>query len=340
MSDMYSRIQASVSQQAKNVYDRALVWDNTLPWGGAEWGDADNTLPLFERAGVNVVSLTIASLGLDFENTLRWLAKTNRDIENRSDRMVLCRSVADVEKAYNEGRLAILYNLQETHQFGHDIELIKLFYDLGIRQALLSYNVRNAVGDGCAERTDAGLSRWGIEVVQEMNRVGMIVDGTHTGYRTTMDAMEVAISPFVFSHSNAYAVYPHYRNIRDDQITACAKTGGVIGLNGLGEFYDDHEASSMSIFRHIDHIANLVGTEHIGFGLDYVIDVPMFWNWVEQNPFMWPVNEGQIRTRSKFSQPEQLLEVTDFMLKHGYAESDVENILGGNWKRVCEQVWK
>ena len=339
-SSLIQTIRTNASEKARAIYDDALVWDMTLPWGGDDYGDAEGILPRFHAAGIDVASLTIAGIGLDFNATMRWMAKVNRDIEARSDSLVLCRSVADISGARANGKLALFYNLQETLQFEHRIELIKFFYDLGVRYALLAYNVKNAVGDGCAERTDAGLSRWGIEVVNEMNRVGMLVDGTHCGYNTTMDAMEVSTTPFIFSHSNAYSVFPHYRNIRDDQIKACAKSGGVIGINGLGEFLDDHEASSQSMFRHIDYIANLVGPEHVGIGLDYVLDVDSFWEWVRANPFMWPENEGQKRSYSRFSQPEQLLEIVDLLLEHGYSETDIRNILGENFKRVCEQVWR
>ena len=205
---------------------------------------------------------------------------------------------------------------------------------------MLSYNAKNLVGDGCAERTDCGLSRWGIELIEEMNRVGMLVDGTHSGYRTTMEALEITDSPFIFSHSNAWSVFEHYRNIKDDQIKACASTGGVIGINGLGEFLDDHDATTQSMFKHIDYIANLVGPEYVGLGLDYVRDVDGFWDWVRYNDFMWPKNEKQERTNSRFAQPEQVLELVDLMLNSGYSESDAKAILGGNFRRVCEQVWK
>ena len=214
------------------------------------------------------------------------------------------------------------------------------FNRLGVRHALLAYNAKNAVGDGCAERTDAGLSRWGIEVIEEMNRVGMLVCGTHSGRQTTLDAMSFSTAPCIFSHSNAWGVYPHYRNIRDEQIRACADKGGVIGINGLGEFLDDHEASSESMFRHIDYIAEMVGARHVGIGLDFVKDVKGFWGWVQHNSFMWPPNENQVRTNSRFAQPEQIVELTDLMLARGYSAEDIRGILGGNFRRVCAEVWK
>ena len=328
-----------VSEQAAALTEAALVWDMTLPWvrGYAH----DDMLPRFHAAGMDVISLTMgAREGSDFPSLVRWIAKWTRKIDAQRDTMTLCRSVADIDRAKAAGKLALIYNLQETLFFEDKIELVGLFYDLGVRHALLAYNVKNAVGDGCAERTDAGLSRWGIEVVREMNRVGMLVCGTHTGYRTTMDAMEVAEAPFIFSHSNAYGVFPHYRNITDDQIRACAATGGVIGINGLGEFLDDHEATSHSMFRHIDYIAGMVGPEHVGIGLDFVKNVEGFWDFVRKGAFMWPPNLNQTRTFSKFGQPEQIVELTQLMLDADYAETDIRGILGENFRRVAESVWK
>jgi membrane dipeptidase len=219
------------------------------------------------------------------------------------------------------------------------LEMVQLYYDLGVRHMLLAYNARNHVGDGCAERTDGGLSRWGLRVVEEMRRVGMWVDGTHSGYRTTMEAMELSPGPFIFSHCNAHAVYPHYRNIRDDQIRACAASGGVVGLNGLGEFLDDHDATSASIFRHMDHMVQMVGSGHVGLGLDFVKNAPRFWRWVADNPHAWPPAPNP-RTNSGFGQPEQVGELTELMLHAGYSEADVRGILGDNWLRLAREVWK
>lgn len=338
MNSILARAKQSVSEKAIELVSESLVWDMTLPWVPGYSDDV--TLPRFHEAGIDVISLTVSGIDYSFAEAVEWTAKVTQNIEMRSEQMILCKTTADILKAKSEKKLALIYNLQETVHFGRSIERIRLFYDLGVRHALLAYNAKNAVGDGCAERTDAGLSRWGIQVVEEMNRVGMLVDGTHSGYRTTLDALEVTKAPFIFSHSNAYGVFPHYRNIRDEQIRACAKTGGVIGINGLGEFLNDHEASTESMFRHIDYIATLVGPDHVGIGLDYVKGVDAFWHWVQKNAYMWPDNENQTRTRSKFAQPEQILELTNIMIKHEYSDEEIKNILGGNFMRVCEKVWK
>ncbi len=315
----------------------ALVWDNNLPWGP---GYADGeTLGRFQAAGVDVISLSVMGPEAMLEGTVRQIARVRASIRSQSDRMVLCGTADDLLAAKSAGKLGLVFNLQETDMLEGKLEMVQAYYDLGVRHMLLAYNARNHVGDGCGERTDGGLSRWGLEVVAEMNRVGMLVDGTHTGYRTTMDAMAACTAPFIFSHCNAHAIHGHYRNIRDDQIRACAATGGVVGLNGLGEFLDDDAASSVAMFRHLDHMVQLVGAEHVGLGMDYVRDTARFWGWVRDNAHMWPPGPNS-RTGSAFAQPEQIAELTDMMLRAGYGEPAVRGILGGNWLRVARQVWR
>lgn len=327
----------TVSGAALALTRDALVWDNTLPWG-PDYADLA-TWPQFHRAGVDLISLTVMGPEALLDGTIRQIARVRVAIRAAPDRYVLCGTADDILAAKAAGKLGLIFNLQETNMLEGRLEMVQAFYDLGVRHMLLAYNARNHVGDGCGERTDGGLSRWGQEVVAEMNRVGMLVDGTHTGYRTTMDAMEACKGPFIFSHCNAHAIYPHYRNIRDDQIRACARSGGVIGLNGLGEFLDDDRAGSVSIFRHLDYMVQLVGAGHVGLGLDYVRDAGRFWNWVRNNAHMWPPAPND-RAGSAFAQPEQIGELTEMMLQAGYPEADVRGVLGANWLRVARQVWR
>ena len=334
-----SDIRERVSERALALLEDALVWDMTLPWL-ASYADKDVTLPRFRNAGVDFASLTVNDFPGSLGGSVRRIAEVTRHIQERADTLVLVKSVDDILKAKQEGKLALAFNLQETNPLEGEVNFVQTYYDLGVRHMLLAYNQKNLVGDGCSERTDAGLSRFGVRVVQEMNRVGMIVDGSHTGYRTTMDAMEVATAPFIFSHSLAYAVHEHYRNIRDDQIKACAASGGVIGFNGVAFFLGDETGSSETVVRHIDHISNLVGPEHAGIGLDYCRDVKSVGVWTLANTDMWPPNKGVPFGETAFVQPEQLLEIADILLARGYAEADVRGILGENFARVARQVWK
>jgi len=328
------------SKSIENIFYEALVWDNTLSWGPPDYADSDH-IYRFHKAGIDVISLSIA-----FRNTqgsapvFRTIAAVMAEVRKHSSLIRLCKTTDDILQAKSENKIALIFNFQETLPFEDDINLISIYYELGVRHALLAYNIKNFVGDGCTDPTDAGLSRFGIEVIREMNRVGMIVDGSHSGYRTTMEAMDICKAPFIFSHSNAYGLFPHYRNIRDDQIKACANTGGVIGVNGVGEFLDDVEATSASIFKHIDYIVQMVGAEHVGIGLDFVQNYEKFWRSIMPETNMWPAVSGRKRKVTKYAKPEQLVEVADLLLQHGYKESDVRGILGENFLRVAKDVWK
>jgi len=328
-----------VSERARTIYRGSLVWDMTLPYGMQHATDGV-TLPRFKQAGFGVVSLTIGgdkTFGPDV--ALANIGKVYAVCARHPELYRMVQGIEDVDAARREGKLAITLNFQGTNVLANDLALVEVFYRLGVRHMLLAYNQKNLVGDGCAERTDAGLSRFGLAMIREMNRLGMLVDGTHSGHRTTMEAMDASALPCIFSHCNAYSVFPHYRNIKDDQIRKCAETGGVIGVNGLGEFLDDTEARSESMFRHLEHIVNLVGVRHTGIGLDYVKDVASFWRYVDDNPEAWPANHGKPNRHTRFAQPEQVEELAELMCRKNYSEADIRSILGGNFHRVCKHVW-
>jgi membrane dipeptidase len=320
-------------ENAMDVMRGAIVCDMTLPWIKG-FIDEETTLQRFHRAGIDFVSLTVNVAENPLAATIHHIAKVRAQILAHGEQMVLAVSAEEIEAAKAAGRLAVGLHFQSTEPLERSVELVRTFHDLGVRHMLLAYNQKNAVGDGCAERTDSGLSRYGIQLIAEMNRVGVLVDGSHTGYRTTMEAMEACKGPFIFSHSNAYALVPHYRNIRDDQIRACARSGGLIGINGVNEFLGDPAASTEAIFRHVDHVSHLVGPRHVGIGLDYVQNLEAVWKWVQDDRSLWPDNNGAPPEYPAHGQPEQIRELAALMLARGYSREDVGNILGGNFLRV------
>lgn len=321
------------------LYRDSIVCDMTLPWGSM-WSD-DEHLKRFKQAGLGLVSLTVGSDGQSGAGAIMTqIMSIYATCRRHPDLFALASSVDDIVNAKQAGKMALVMNIQGMNALGGDTGMIEIFYKLGVRTLLIAYNRKNLVGDGCAERTDCGLSRWGIQVIEEINRVGMILDGTHTGYTTTMEAMEMTRAPFIFSHSNAHAVFPHYRNIKDDQIKACAKTRGLIGVNGLGAFLYDYDAATGAMFRHLDYIANLVGPQHVGIGLDWLSDKDRFWKWVHTHPDTWPQIDGKPHPDTHFAQPEQLEELCEMMVRAGYATDDIRGVLGGNFLRVARQTWE
>lgn len=329
-----------VAEHARRLYAQALVWDNTFPFGPSCGSEAAHvaTLGRMRAAGYSCVSLTTASDNNDMPDAVRKIARDIALFRSLGRDYVLVRNAHDIPRAKAEGKLAVVFTFQGTLPFERDIALVELYWRLGVRMALLAYNQRNNVADGCHEPADGGLSRFGVEVVREMNRVGMLVDCTHTGYRSSMQAMEVSTSPVVFSHSNPRALVDHERNIRDDQALACARTGGVVGVNGVSLFLGA-PPDAATLFRHVDYWVNLLGPEHVGIGLDAVSEPSVLLGLMgAKSADKYPA--AQYAVAPVFGAPEVLPELAEEMLRRGWPDPAVEGVLGANWLRVARQVWR
>ena len=219
-----------------------------------------------------------------------------------------------------------------------DLGMVDLYYRLGVRHMLFAYNRNNAAGGGCHDE-DVGLTPFGREVIAEMNRVGMVVDCSHCSWRTSMEAMERSAAPVIYSHANARALWDHERNIRDDQIKACAATGGVVGVTGVGRFLGPDGPTVAHLVEHIDYMVDLIGPDHVGFGMDSVLHVHKPGGGFTRNRDYWP--ESQYPDGgSGYVRPEDLPHLTQTLLDRGYGEAAIRGILGGNFLRIAEQVWK
>jgi membrane dipeptidase len=243
--------------------------------------------------------------------------------------------VNDIRIAKETGRLAIAFDLEGSDPLLGNLNMISFYYDVGVRQMLLAYNKDNRASGGCMEG-NIGLTDFGRDVIREMNRVGMVVDVSHMGYQATMDAFKTSTKPVIFSHSNPKGLREHARNISDEQIRACAQTGGVVGINGIGDFLGGRE--SELIVENIEYVLNLVGSEHVGLGLDYVIDKQELIDYIESHPDVFP--PGKFNDYLTMVEPEQFPEFTELLYQRGYDEEIIKGILGGNFLRVAEEVWK
>jgi membrane dipeptidase len=319
---------------AHKLHNEATVCDMTFPWshmGQRPLGEA--ALERMAKHGVDFVSLTVALDWHGVETTIRTISAERAFVRANRDRYVLVENVADIRAAKQQGKLALGFHFQGTNPVSYDIGMVDVYYQLGIRHMLMCYNLKNSVGDGCQEVTDAGLSRFGSELVTEMNRVGMLVDVSHTGYRTSMDVIEHSSAPVITSHSNPRALCDHSRNVPDDQLKACAASGGVIGVVGFAKVLgNDKDVRAKHMVQHIEYLIDLVGAEHVGLGIDYVYD---------QNFDMRTVWSPQYSGRPVgVLEPEELPNVTELMLTKGHSEAVIRGVLGENWLRVADAVWK
>ena len=300
--------------------------------------DVDPLLRYLE-AGVSYLSVNVGFAPHDIEATMRVLSSWRRQVLRKSESFALATTVDDVLAAQQEGRLAVGFDLEDSNPLGGEIGMVQAYYDLGVRSMLLTYNGENQAGFGCHAANDTGLTSFGCAVVDEMNVVGMMVDVSHCGYRTSMDALERSASPVIFSHSSMRAVWDHERNIRDDQARACAATGGVVGINGVGIFLGDNDISVQAMVRHIDYAVELIGPAHVGIGTDYVFDNNDLNRELAENPQIFPETYRRAG-RIDFFPPEQLVPLEAELFSRGYPAADIAAIMGGNFLRVARQVWK
>jgi membrane dipeptidase len=325
--------------RTNHIVDGALVWDAHAGIMPSEEVDLGR-LGIWRSAGVSYLSVNVGFDLMNSEQTIAVLANFRRKILSRPEEFMLAATVQDILNAKRNQKLAVTFDLEGVRALNGRIDMIEMFYALGVRQMLLAYNRNNAAGSGCHDE-DIGLTAFGSDIVREMNRVGMVLDLSHTGYRTSIEAMERSEKPAVFSHSNPRSVFAHDRNIVDDQIKACAATDGVIGVVGLNRFLGDWRIDSECICDHLDYIIDLVGPRHAGLGLDYAFETTLdgMDELIAKNPEFWPANAYPNGVTS-YAHPDQISEIANILLRRGHNEIDVTAILGGNFMRVAQEVWK
>lgn len=317
-------------------------------WGPGLEGMTEQEEQDFRDSEIDVFHIAVGIGGRDFDdhyrNTLRFVALHNAFVAQRPDLFVRIDSVNDLAAVHGSGRAGILIGTQTSSHF-QTLDDVDAFHGLGQRVSQLTYNSRNLIGSGATERTDGGLSDFGVAIVERMNQVGMAVDVSHCGDRTTLDACEVSSRPVLITHSNSRVLSGgHPRTKTDDAIRAMAETGGVMGITGVRMFVKDREPTTVEDYvDHFDHVRDLVGVEHLGVGSDVDLhgydDLP-----ADEYEALKSAYKDSYAFRDKIDiegldHPKRMFDLTEALIRRGYADDHIRGILGGNFQRVLGEIW-
>jgi membrane dipeptidase len=324
--------------RAQALLRSAIVWDNhgCLPLR------ADSSfLPQLERyrgAGVNVVSLNVGFANMSWAEHMTILCFMRQWIALRPATYRLVSTVEDIGRCKSEGKLGIVFDIEGMGPVRDDPSLVQAFYELGVRWMLIAYNRNNVAGGGCLD-VDGGLTAVGRAVIDEMERVGMVLCLTHCGARTAADALEYSRHPVIFSHSNPYGDTAHPRNVSDDLMLACAAKGGVIGLTGIGPFLGASVNLVERLLRQLRYAVDLIGAEHVGLSLDYTFDRTELEGYMRLNPTLFPPGMGTAEDLGMV-EPEAMGAIAEGLVRENLTDAQIRGILGENWLRVARQVWR
>lgn len=311
-----------------------LLWDQhaCLPLQP----DADvGYLRRFDRNGPTYVSVNVGYSPQSFDDSSLLLRRFRAAITDHPG-LALATTPSDIEAA--GGRIAVAFDLEDSNPLDGDLDNVARFVDLGVRTMLPSYNHANRAGCGCLDTDDTGLTVWGRDLVAEMNSAGMVPDGSHCSVRTGLDLCEVSSKPVIYSHSCMRGVWDHPRNITDDQARACAATGGVVGITGVGIFLGPNTPTLEAMTRHLEYAVELVGIEHVGVSTDHSFDAEDFLAEIRDHPEAFDESYtrwGPIRWMA----PEVFITLGSHLAQRGWAADDITAVLGGNFRRVAECSW-
>jgi membrane dipeptidase len=352
-----SALAAEADKSMWPMYDRSVVIDAT---GSPEdfmggWPREHSLLTAEEleqiaESGVTAIDVTISDPSL--EKTIQNIAGWHGAIANHAVQLLLVRSVADIDEARATNRLGIILGFQHTEMMGRELGWLNRFHDLGVRTIQLTYNKRNLMGDGCLEPADAGLSRLGFEAIEQMNAIGIAVDLSHCGQRTTSDGIEASTTPPLITHSGCKALFDNPRNKDDDTLRAMASKGGVVGIYFMPFLGDNGSpwATRAMVLDHIDHALKVCGEDHVGIGSDGPIptirESQEFFKMMKKvekqraaTGVQAPGEQGHFPYVQELNSPRRIEQVAHGMQQRGHPDRIIEKVIGANFHRVFGEIW-
>lgn len=320
-------------QTANDIYKSAVVID-----GMNNAGLTGDYLRTIRDAGVTAAMIP-ASITDTFAMAVERILGVRELVAANADVAEIVQSADDLTRLKRESKLGLILALEDSRQLDKDLRKVKVFHDLGVRRMQLVYTTLNDAGCGAGDRLDSGLSRFGVDLIAEIEGCGVLLDLCHCGPQTLADALEVTTRPAVWSHTNVRAVFDHPNNLADEQLDAVATNGGVVGVSGV-PFYAGAPGITLSgVLDHVDHIVRRIGIDHVGIGLAIFENHPL--SFYERFAAL-PV---EIYGTPPWSWPEGISTIAEFpnlasaLSQRGYDEKAIVAILGGNLLRVLHAAW-
>lgn len=293
------------------------------------------------RAGISAANCTV-SVWEGFKETVANIAEMKRKIRENGDLLRLIRTTGDIQNAKRSGRTGVILGFQNAHAFEDNLGTIEAFADMGVRVVQLCYNTQNLIGTGCYE-PDGGLSGYGHEVIAEMNRVGIMIDLSHVGAKTSKQAIIASKKPVCYSHCLPGGLKKHPRNKSDEQLRFIADRGGFIGVTMFPPFLKRGVESTVDDYvEAIGYVIALVGEDCVGIGTDFTQGYGRsFFDWIthDKGRHRCLTEFGEIRNPEGLRTIGELPNLTVAMSRAGWPDSRIAKVMGGNWLRVFRDVW-
>jgi membrane dipeptidase len=361
---LFAESSAEYSARAMRLVERAVVIDMLNQFRFADYAEHPPKSELwlntprsftpedfqqYRTSGIRVFALGAGAS--NYEDGIRFCAEWNGFIAGYTNWFTRIESAGDFERLKKSNKVGIMLTVQGADHF-RSADDVNTFHSLGQRASQLTYNATNKLGSGFLADTDIGLTPFGAEIVARMNAVGMAVDLSHSGDRTTLDGTAASRKPVIFSHAACRALVPgHLRCKTDEMIVAMARTGGVMGIPLIRFMIKiDEPVTQENVLDQFDHVAKLVGVEHVGVGGDLDLvgnpnpvhspggnDMPSN----QHNFDRYHVHtdpDGRLTIRG-LDHPKRIYDLTEGLIRRKYSDANIEAILGGNWARALSEIW-
>ena len=305
-------------------------------------------------SGTTAVNITLgyAAGPLEpYEFTVTDIARWNRIIERNPTDLIHVTTAADIRRAKRDGVVGVIYGFQNAAMMGNDAERVETFAGLGVRVIQLTYNNRNQIGDGSAESENRGLTDFGHEVIEHLNASRVLIDLSHSGEQTCLDALQASREPICISHTGCRALNDLPRNKTDEELRLVADSGGVVGIYFMPFLKADGYPDPEDIVLHLEQAVNVCGEDHVGIGTDggttAVDDLEAYRDVTRREleerraaGIAAPGEDpGIVPFVPDLQGPDQFRQLADMLYRRGHSSARIEKILGGNFLRLFEAVW-